>query len=104
MRTTSPMVRSFLVLLMMVAIAGCAGSRTQQSTGEYVDDSAITAKVKTAVLQDPSLKVFEIGVETFKGVVQLSGFVNSAETVNRATQVASSVGGVTSVKNDLIVK
>ena len=104
MRTTSPMVRSFLVLLMMAAIAGCAGSRTQQSTGEYVDDSAITAKVKTAVLQDPSLKVFEIGVETFKGVVQLSGFVNSAETVNRATQVASSVGGVTSVKNDLIVK
>ena len=104
MRATSPMVCSFLVLLMMAAIAGCAGNRTQQSTGEYVDDSAITAKVKTAVLQDPSLKVFEIGVETFKGVVQLSGFVNSAETVNRATQVASSVGGVTSVKNDLIVK
>ncbi len=104
MRTTNPMVRSFLVLLMMAAIAGCAGSRTQQSTGEYVDDSAITAKVKNAVLQDPSLKVFEIGVETFKGVVQLSGFVNSSETVNRATQVARSVGGVTSVKNDLIVK
>jgi osmotically-inducible protein OsmY len=98
------MVRSLLVLLVMVGIAGCAGSRTQQSTGEYVDDSAITAKVKTAVLQDPSLKVFEIGVETFKGVVQLSGFVNSPETVTRATQVASSVGGVTSVKNDLIVK
>jgi osmotically-inducible protein OsmY len=104
MRTTNVIVRSFLVLLMMAAIAGCAGSRTQQSTGEYVDDSAITAKVKSAVLQDPSLKVFEIGVETFKGVVQLSGFVNSSETVNRATQVASSVGGVTSVKNDLIVK
>ena len=104
MRTTNPMMRALLVLLVMVGIAGCAGSRTQQSTGEYVDDSAITAKVKTAVLQDPSLKVFEIGVETFKGVVQLSGFVNSSETVIRATQVASSVGGVTSVKNDLIVK
>ena len=104
MRTTNPMMRSLLVLLMMTAIAGCAGSRTQQSTGEYVDDSAITAKVKTAVLQDPALKVFEIGVETFKGVVQLSGFVNSSETVNRATQVASSVRGVTSVNNDLIVK
>jgi hyperosmotically inducible protein len=95
------MVRSLLVLLVMTAIAGCAGSRTQQSTGEYVDDSAITAKVKAAVLQDPALKVFEIGVETFKGVVQLSGFVSSSETVNRATQVASSVRGVTSV---LIVK
>ena len=104
MRITNPLVRALLVLLVMTAIAGCAGSRTQQSTGEYVDDSAITAKVKTAVLKDPSLKVFEIGVETFKGVVQLSGFVNSSETVNRATQVASSVGGVTSVKNDLIVK
>ena len=101
MRTTNPMVRSLLVLLVMTAIAGCAGSRTQQSTGEYVDDSAITAKVKAAVLQDPALKVFEIGVETFKGVVQLSGFVSSSETVNRATQVASSVRGVTSV---LIVK
>jgi hyperosmotically inducible protein len=98
------MVRSLLVLLVMTAIAGCAGSRTQQSTGEYVDDSAITAKVKAAVLQDPALKVFEIGVETFKGVVQLSGFVSSSETVNRATQVASSVRGVTSVNNDLIVK
>jgi osmotically-inducible protein OsmY len=104
MRTTKPMVRSLLVLLVMTAIAGCAGSRTQQSTGEYVDDSAITAKVKAAVLQDPALKVFEIGVETFKGVVQLSGFVSSSETVNRATQVASSVRGVTSVNNDLIVK
>jgi osmotically-inducible protein OsmY len=104
MRTTNPMMRSLLVLLMMTAIAGCAGSRTQQSTGEYVDDSAITAKVKAAVLQDPALKVFEIGVETFKGVVQLSGFVSSSETVNRATQVASSVRGVTSVNNDLIVK
>jgi len=101
MRTTNPMVRSLLVLLVMTAIAGCAGSRTQQSTGEYVDDSAITAKVKAAVLQDPALKVFEIGVETVKGVVQLSGFVSSSETVNRATQVASSVRGVTSV---LIVK
>ena len=58
MRTKNPMVRALLVLLVMAGIAGCAGSRTQQSTGEYMDDSAITAKVKTAVLQDPSLKVF----------------------------------------------
>jgi osmotically-inducible protein OsmY len=93
-----------LVLLVLAVIAGCASTRTQESTGEYVDDSTITAKVKAAILDDPSLKVFDISVETFKGVVQLSGFVNSAEIRSRAAVVTSRVSGVKSVKNSLIVK
>src|SRR3990172_2739073 len=104
MRAASPMVRSLLVLLVMAVIAGCAGSRTQESTGEYFDDSTITAKVKAAILGDPDLKVLQINVETFKGVVQLSGFVNSPQVVTRAGEVASRVSGVKSVKNNLLVK
>jgi osmotically-inducible protein OsmY len=104
MRTARPIVQSMLVLLVVAVIAGCAATRTQESTGQYVDDSTITAKVKAAILQDPALKVFAISVETFKGTVQLSGFVNSAEIRSRAAVVASRVSGVQSVKNDLIVK
>ena len=104
MKTASPMVRSLLVLLAIAVIGGCAGSRTQESTGEYVDDSVITAKVKNAILDDSSLKVFQINVETFKGVVQLSGFVDSAQGASRAAVVASRVSGVKSVRNNLIVK
>jgi osmotically-inducible protein OsmY len=104
MKTASPMVRSLLVLLVMAVIAGCAGSRTQESTGEYFDDSTITGKVKAAILGDPDLKVLQINVETFKGVVQLSGFVNSPQAVSRAVEVARGVSGVKSVKNNLIVK
>jgi osmotically-inducible protein OsmY len=72
--------------------------------GEYVDDSVITAKVKSAILNDSSLKVNEINVETFKGVVQLSGFVRSQTDIDKAVQVASGVAGVKSVKNDMRVK
>jgi len=104
MKTASSMVRSLLVLLVIAVIAGCAGSRTQESTGEYFDDSTITAKVKAAILGDPDLKVLQINVETFKGVVQLSGFVNSPQAVSRAVEVARGVSGVKSVKNNLIVK
>jgi osmotically-inducible protein OsmY len=85
-------------------IAGCASTRTQESTGQYVDDSTITAKVKADILGDSALKVFDIGVETFKGTVQLSGFVNSEEIRSRAAVVAGRVSGVRSVKNNLIVK
>jgi osmotically-inducible protein OsmY len=104
MKTAKPMVRMCLVLLALVVIAGCASTRTQESAGQYTDSSVITAKVKEAILEDPALKVFDIGVETFKDVVQLSGFVNSPAIKNRATVVASRVSGVKSVKNDLIVK
>jgi osmotically-inducible protein OsmY len=104
MKTAKPMVRTLLVLLVLAVVAGCASTRTQESTGQYVDDSTITAKVKAEILGDSALKVFEIGVETFKGTVQLSGFVNSADIRNRAGVVAGRVSGVRSVKNSLIVK
>ena len=94
-----------LVLLMLIAIfAACAPTRTHESTGEYVDDSVITTKIKAELAEDNFLKSFQISVETYKGIVQLSGFVNSQEAVNKAGQIARSVKGVNSVKNNLIVK
>jgi len=94
-----------LVLVIVVASAwGCASTSTREGTGEYVDDSVITAKVKTAIYNDPTLKVNEINVETFKGVVQLSGFVKSQADVTQAARVARGVAGVKSVKNDIRVK
>lgn len=90
--------------LLLVVSAGCASSRTQEGTGQYLDDSVITAKVKAAILGEPGLKVAEINVETFKGVVQLSGFVNSREDIDAAMRVARAVNGVTSVKNDMQLK
>ena len=83
---------------------GCASSAKHESTGQYVDDTAITAKVKTAIFEQPTLKSAEIYVETFKGVVQLSGFVSSQDNVNTAMATARAVNGVTSVKNDMRVK
>ena len=88
----------------MLALAACAETKTSESTGAYVDDTAITGKVKTAILQDPALKVMQIDVTTHKNVVQLSGFVDTPQMVGRAGAVASQVSGVASVQNDLIVK
>jgi len=96
---------SLLVCVALVTVfVGCASTPTKESTGEYVDDSTITTKVKSAILGDSALKVFQINVETFKGEVQLSGFVDSAEMKTKAGEVARGVGGVKSVKNNLIVK
>lgn len=92
---------TFIVTLLLASLLGCAGTSTKESTGEYVDDSVITTKVKTAILNEPSLKVLQINVETFKGTVQLSGFVNSQANINRAVEVARGVPGVTSVRNDM---
>jgi hyperosmotically inducible protein len=83
---------------------GCAASATKDSTGEYVDDSTITTKVKSALLGDEAVKSFEIKVETFKGVVQLSGFVDSADQKNAAEKDASAVAGVKDVKDNISVK
>jgi len=96
---------SFLVCTALVtALLGCASTPTRESSGQSADDSAITSRVKAAIFDDPSLKGLQINVETFKGEVQLSGFVDSAQNVRRAGEVARSVTGVRSVKNDLIVK
>lgn len=93
----------FLAVLLM-SVLGCASTSTQEGTGEYIDDSVITAKVKTAIFNEPSLKVLEINVETFKGKVQLSGFASSRADISKAAEVARGVGGVTSVKNDMRLK
>jgi osmotically-inducible protein OsmY len=85
-------------------VAGCGGSPTQSSTGEYIDDSTITTKVKTAIFNEPTLKVLQINVETYKSVVQLSGFANSNADIGTASKVAESVQGVKSVKNDMRLK
>ncbi len=90
--------------ILLTGALGCASSRTHEGTGQYVDDSVITTKVKAAILGEPGLKVSEINVETYKGVVQLSGFVSSRADINGAVRVASAVGGVKSVTNDMQVK
>lgn len=89
---------------LIIAFLGCAATQTRESTGQYVDDSVITTKVKTAIFNEDSLKMLQINVKTFKGVVQLSGFVDSAQSVKKAGEVARSVEHVIEVKNDLIVK
>ncbi|MGH8475174.1 MAG: BON domain-containing protein [Methylococcales bacterium] len=94
---------AFFLGLTLLA-AGCASTPNQEGTGEYVDDTVITSKVKAAMLDEPSLSSTEINVETFKGVVQLSGFVNSRADINKAVAVASGVAGVKSVKNDMRLK
>jgi osmotically-inducible protein OsmY len=97
-------VATFFAVLAAAATLGCASSPRSEGTGEYVDDSVITAKVKTAILEQPNLKSAEINVETFKGTVQLSGFVSSQANADSAVMVAKNVGGVKSVKNDMRVK
>lgn len=94
----------FSMAVIMSTIVACSSTPKQEGTGEYIDDSVLTAKVKAAVLNEPTLKSAEINVETFKGVVQLSGFVNSQEDINKAVSVTSQVKGVTSVKNDMRLK
>jgi osmotically-inducible protein OsmY len=94
----------FVFLMPIATFVACASTSKQESTGEYVDDSVITTKVKSLLAADDFLKSFQISVETYKGTVQLSGFVGSQQAVDKAGQIARSVKGVKSVKNDLIVK
>lgn len=93
----------FLALTLMMA-GGCASTPQTDGTGEYVDDSVVTTKVKAALVNDPNVSAAEVNVETFKGVVQLSGFVNSRADMNRAIELARNVPGVKSVKNDMRLK
>jgi len=102
--TSFKRVFTLLAALAIATTLGCAGTAKSESTGEYFDDVALTAKVKSDILAEPTLKSAEINVETFKGVVQLSGFVSSQDNINTAMATARSVGGVSSVKNDMRVK
>jgi osmotically-inducible protein OsmY len=92
------------VALAGASLIGCSETPNRESTGQYIDDAAITTKVKAALVKDQSLDGFQIGVETYKNVIQLSGFVDSPRRAERAQEVASSVEGVRAVRNDLIVK
>jgi len=93
-----------LLAFTLLPLAGCSSTPTRESTGEYLDDSVITTKVKAAIFDVPPLKSAEINVETFKGVVQLSGFVSTREAANLAVSTARGVPGVTSVKDDMRIK
>ena len=101
---TVPRFATAFVLALGLALGACAQTPTSESTGAYVDNSAITGKVKAAILQDPSLKVMQIDVTTYKNVVQLSGFVDTSQIKAHAGTLASQVDGVASVENNLIVK
>lgn len=93
-----------LIALGALLAGGCASEGHDRSSGEVLDDSAITVKVKSALLRDKDLNSFDIKVQTFNGVVQLSGFVDSRGQIDKATEVASAVNGVQKVQNDLIHK
>ncbi len=94
-----------LALAMLLSfLVGCAGTPTKESTGEYIDDTVITTRVKAAIFNEPTLKSSEINVETFKGTVQLTGFVSSRADINKAIELARSVNGVTSVRNNMRLK
>jgi osmotically-inducible protein OsmY len=104
MKKSHIVIRLLVVLMMIAAFVACASTPKQEGTGEYIDDSVITTKIKAELAADDFLKSFEISVESRKGIVQLSGFVDSQKAVNKAGQIARGVQGVKSVKNDLIVK
>ena len=95
----------FLVSLMFIAtLMACASTSKRESTGQYIDNSVITTKVKSLLANDDFLKSFQISVETYKGEVQLSGFVNSEQASTKAVEITRSVDGVKSVKNSLLIK
>ena len=104
MKNLAKYLSALFLAVTLVFATGCASTSKQGGTGEYVDDSVITSKVKAAIFNEPTLKSAEINVETFKGTVQLSGFVSSQAAINKAVAVARTVGGVSSVKNDMRVK
>src|SRR4030066_1258611 len=104
MKKRNIVIHFLLLLVLIAAFAACASTSTRESTGEYLVDSVITTKVKSLLAADDFLKSFQISVETYKGTVQLSGFVNSQQAVDKAGQIARTVQGVKTVKNNLIVK
>lgn len=93
-----------MAALLFVSMLGCASTSKTEGTGEYIDDSVITTKVKAAIFNEPTLKSAEINVETFKGTVQLSGFVSSQADASKAVEIAKKVDNVKSVKNSMQVK
>ena len=104
MKWFKAMAASCAALLVAISLSGCAGSSTKESTGGYIDDTVVTTQVKTALFSDKQIKSSEINVQTFKGRVQLSGFVSSAADAKRAVEVTRQVQGVRVVENDMQIK
>jgi len=104
MRTRNIFIRCLILVMFVTVCTACATKPILENTGEFIDDSVITTKIKSQIAGDSILKAFQISVETFKGTVQLSGFVNSQKDAERADEIANNVKGVRSVKNILIVK
>jgi osmotically-inducible protein OsmY len=104
MKKRNLLIGCFVLLMLIATLVACASTSKQEGAGEYVDDSVITTKIKSLLGADDFLKSFEISVETYKGIVQLSGFVDSQKAVDKAGEIASGVKGVKSVKNNLNVK
>jgi osmotically-inducible protein OsmY len=104
MNMTQRIASAVFTATLALTVTGCASTPTKESAGEYIDDAAITTKVKAAIFNDPTLKSTEINVETFKGDVQLSGFVAQPADAQRAAEIARGVKGVTSVHNDIRIK
>ena len=102
--STFKKITGFLIAAAMMFMLGCASTHKQEGTGEYIDDSVITAKVKAVIFEESTLKSAEINVETFKGTVQLSGFVDTADQKAKAEAIAAGVTGVTSVRNNITLK
>ena len=103
-RFQTAIAQSVLATSLLVSLVACAPTPTREGTGEYVDDSLITSKVKAAFAADPTVKATQVNVETFKGTVQLSGFVDSRESAEKAVEIARGVKGVKSVKNDTVIR
>jgi osmotically-inducible protein OsmY len=104
MKTNTWLTSWILLLSVFAALAGCASTPTQDSTGQYIDDATITTKVKAAFVKDDQVSALNIHVTTFKGVVQLSGFADNQDEIDRAVELARNVRGVKSVKNDIHLK
>ncbi len=104
MKKRNFVIHCLVILALITVFAACAATSTRESAGEYVDDAVITTKVKSLLAGDDFLKSFQISVETYQGTVQLSGFVNSKQAVDKAGEIVRSVKGVKSLKNNLIVK
>jgi hyperosmotically inducible protein len=104
MKKSNMFIGCLMLMMLIASFVACASTSKQEGAGEYVDDSVITTKVKSQLAGDDFLKSFEISVETYKGIVQLSGFVDSQKAINKAGEIARGVNGVKSVKNNLNVK
>jgi hyperosmotically inducible protein len=104
MKQVNKYLSAVFLAITLASAAGCSSTPQKEGTGQYIDDSVITGKVKAALIEDPLTKATEINVETFKGVVQLSGFVSSQASANRAVELTTGISGVKFVKNDMRIK